>query len=206
MANLITADNDLFTAYVHGQQRRSNRDFLQRHLEQGSNVLREGGRRFMERAREAFESFDMESVERGLRAVKRRLTGRWTENDVRPLFTMGDLQQANVRMQRWLMTSPLARKMAAKDRCWGFRDSYVDLEPGAVGERHTDWKRVHNGQAVTDEEGNTHFVTYFDALDENGHEQLQHDEQRDIIESVDCLEFFLSLGKDDPSSQSNGSL
>ena len=206
MANLITADNDLFTAYVHGQQRRSNREFLQRHLEEGSNLLREGGRRFMERAREAFDSFDLEAVERGLRAVKRRLTGRWTGNEVRPLFTMGDLQQSNLRMQRWLMTSPLARKMATKDRCWGFRDSYVDLEPGAMGERHTDWQKVHNGLAVTDEEENTHFVTYLNALDDDGREELQLDQQNDIIASVNCMEFFLQLGKDDPSSQSNGSL
>lgn len=206
MANVIEAGNDVFSAMMHGRPTANNLRFLGDQLSRASNVIGEATQRFMNRAREAFESYDLEAVDRSLRAIKNKHDHRWQSHEVRALKTIGEFQQASLRMQRWSMANPMLRTLHHKQRCNGWQDTYVDLEPGVWGERHTDWMKVNNGMAVTDEEGNTSFTTYFDAYDEHGAEELTFSEQQDILQSWNYLEHYLRLGGDDPSSPSNGSL
>jgi len=206
MANVIECGGELFTAMLHGRQRVENRSFLADRLDRASDMLTETGRKFMSRAREAFDAFDSEAIERGVRAIKRKLTGRWQEPDIRPLSSIGEFQQASIKSQRWLMADPVLRGLVHKDRAHGYRDTYVDMEPGSVGERHTDYKRVMNGIVVVNEDGDAESTTYYDAIDENGVEALQLDEQNIIIDNWDWQRHYLAQLQDDPSSHSNGSL
>jgi hypothetical protein len=205
MANLITGDDDLFNAYISGSERVENRNFLARQWEKVSSVVSERGKQFMQRTRDVFDSYDTDKVGRGLRAIKRRLSNRWGHNEIVSLGTIGELQNANVKMVRWLAANPRVRKEAHRGRCNGWSDSYVDLEPGLWGEQHTDYKRVMNGMAQTDEEGNTFFVTYFDAI-EDGNEELIFDEQCDIIRGWDLTNDCLDAHLDDPTDVNNGAL
>lgn len=206
MANLIEASGDVFSALMHGRPTVNNRRFLSTQLNNASHVIGEHSRKFMDRAKSMFDSFDLDSIDRSLRAIKNKFDYRWQDHDVRQLSSVEDFQQAALRMQRWMMANPMARKLYHKERCHGWRDTYVDFEPGVWGERHTDWMKVNNGLAVTDEEGNTSFTTYFDAFDEEGKEELTFSEQQDILQSWNYLEHYLRLGGDDPTSPSNGSL
>lgn len=205
MANLITGDNDIFNAYVSGRERVENRNFLARQWDRVSSVISDRGQKFMERAKNVFDAYDTDSIDRGLRAIKRRLDNRWGLNDITSLGTIGQLQTANAKMQRWLMANQKARRMWQKGRCNGFADSYVDLEPGLWGENHSDYRRVMNGIAQTDEDGNTCFVTYFDAIEE-GNEELTFSEQCDILRSWQALEDNLDANLDDPTDPANGAL
>lgn len=206
MANLIQASGDVFSAMVHGHESPRGRRFLEEQLERTSAVIGEGSKRFMERARATFDAFNVDAVERSVRAIKGRLNSRWQDHNVRPLRTLEEFQQATLTMQRWLSANPKGRQLFQKDRCHGWRDTYVDMEPGVWGERHTDWQKVNNGLVVTDEEGNSSITVYFNAFDENGDEELSLAEQRDILESWSFENYYLALGGDDPTSPSNGSL
>lgn len=205
MANLILGGSDLFRAYVSGRERVENRNFLQRQFEKASSVVSERGRQFMQRARDTFEAYDSDLIDRGLRAIKRRLDNRWGSNEIHTLGTIGELQNANPKMIRFLMANTKVRKMHQRGRCHGWGDSYVDLEPGLWGENHSDWKRVMNGIAQTDEEGNSFYVTYFDAI-ENGVEELTFTDQCDVLRSWDALEDNLDAHLDDPTDQGNNAL
>lgn len=205
MANLITGGNDLFSAYVSGRESSSNRSFLAQQLSRASNVISERGRQFMERVKESFDAYDHDSVDRGLRAIKRRLDNRWSVDEISPMMTIGDLQNANPKTVRWMAANPRVRKAKQAGRCHGWADTYVDLEPGLWGERNTDWKRVMNGMAQTDDEGNTHFVTYFDAIDD-GAEELTFTEQCEIQRGWQKTNDYLDANLDDPTDPNNGAL
>jgi hypothetical protein len=206
MSNTASANADVFNAVLFGEQRSENRRFLQRHLEQASSTVTEHGRRFLDRARKTFESYDSASVSRSLRAIKRKLDHRFDLDDIRALRDMGALQNAGFKMQRWNMANPKVRQSWQRGRCHGYADTYVDMEPGALGETHTDYKKVMNGLPVTDDNGDTTWVQYFDALDENGDEELQHDQQLEVLETWDWQNAFQALGGDDSTDPANGSL
>lgn len=205
MANVSIGSYDVFNSMVNGVQSRENLSFLEQRLGEFRDRLTDAGRRVADRARELFDSYDFEGIQRQVRAFKRKMEHRWDRNDIRPLRTIGDLQQAGLQMQRWLMANPTVRRMWQKERCDGWSRSYVDMEPGALGESHTDYKKVMNGLAQQDEEDNTYFVTYFDAI-EDGREELDLDQQLDIRESWSWIEHYLKQGGDDPTSPTNASL
>ena len=59
--------------------------------------------------------------------------------------------------------------------------------------------------AQTDDEGDTTFTTYFDALDD-GNEELTFGEQLDIIRGWQQLEAYMDANLDDPTDPQNGAL
>lgn len=205
MANAISGGDDLFSAYINGKERVENRNFLARQWDNVSSNVQARGKAFLDKARSVFEEYDTDILDRGLRAIKRRMDARWGDNEIGPLGTIGEFQNANVKMIRWMRANPRVRKMAAKGRCHGWGDLYVDLEPGLWGERHSDYQRVMNGMAQTDDEGDTTFTTYFDALDD-GNEELTFGEQLDIIRGWQQLEAYMDANLDDPTDPHNNAL
>lgn len=205
MANVTVSSFDVFSGMVSGPQSRDNINFLERRLDDFRGRLGEVGRRVADRAREFFDSYDFDGIRRTVQAFKRKVENRWTGNEIRAYRSIGEFQHAGLNMQRWMHANPMLRRMWQKERCEGWSKTYVDMEPGAIKETHTDYKKVMNGLAQFDDENNVHFVTYFDAIDD-GTEELELDQQLDIRESWDWLEHYLRLGGDDPSSPGNGSL
>lgn len=205
MASVTVSGFDVFQGMVSGTQSRDTINFLDRKLEEFRGSLSSAGRHVAERARKFFDDYDFEGINRTVRAFQRKLENRFVPNDVRRLRSIGDLQQAGTKMIRWLHANPMLRRTWQKGRCEGWGSKYFDLEPGVVGEAHSDYKKVMNGLTQFTEEGHNYNVTYFDAIEE-GREELDLDQQIDIRESWDWMEHFLSLGLDDPSSESNNSL
>ena len=205
MANVTVSGFDVFQGMISGTQSRDNISFLDRKLEEFKGSLSHAGRHIAERARKFFDDYDFEGINRTVRAFQRKMESRFVPNDVRPMRKIGEFQQAGTTNIRWMHANPTFRRTWQKGRCEGWGDKYFDLEPGSVGESHTDYKKVMNGLTQFTEEGHSYNVTYFDAI-EDGREELDLDQQNDIRESWDWLEHFLSLGGDDPSSPSNNSL
>lgn len=84
-------------------------------------------------------------IERTARNLTRQVKGIFHPNAIMPLLTIAELQSAKPAMQRWLMAMPDYRKLYHRQLCDGFSDSYVDSDPGVVGEDHYDYRRVMNG-------------------------------------------------------------
>ncbi len=207
MATLMSGSDDLFTAYVCGRERAENRSFLSRQLERASTVIGERGRRFLERARAAFDAYDHEAVDRGLRALKATVESRWSDNEIVLCRTIGELQRTNPRNARFLAANPTIRKAVKAGRCHGWSDIYVDLEPGLWGEKHSDWRRVMNGMAVVDaDNGEVVFNRYLDVLDEDGREEITFGEQCVTLRNWDLTDDHMHANLDDPSDPSNGAL
>lgn len=69
---------------------------------------------------------------------------------IAPLYMPDHFRLANLTMQRWVMAEPTVRQAFVDGQVCGYEDTYVDMEPGAVGEHHSDWRHVMNG-IVTDD-------------------------------------------------------
>jgi hypothetical protein len=205
MANAIIGGNDLFSAYIHGAESVKNRNFLSRQWDNVSNAVQTRGRAFIERTRKAFEEYDTDILDRGVRAIKRRMDNRWGDNEVCRYSSIGEFQNANVKMIRWMQANPRIRKATKGGRCNGWEGLYVDLEPELWGENHSDYQRVMNGMNRTDEHGHTHFTTYMNACDEDN-EELTFGSQIDILHSWEQLETYMDANLDDPTDKNNNAL
>jgi hypothetical protein len=205
MANAINCNNDVFSAYIHGTDRVETRNFLARQWEKVSDTVRTRGQAFIARARETFEEYDADIIDRSLRSIKRRINNRWGDNEISLMDSIGEFQNANIKTIRWMRANPRIRKAVKGGRCNGWGDLYVDLEPDLWGDKHSDYQRVMNGMAVTDDEGYTTFTTYFGATDE-GEEELTYGSQLDIIRNWERLEQFMDANLDDPTDPQNGAL
>lgn len=207
MAIAVYADDDTFRALAYGAPRSHDRDYLRDHIASAASRLGRTASAFIERAQQRFDSFDIHALDRKLDALGRKVRHAFDSDDIGPMIKIGEFQQAGILRQRWLMANPKARRLASQDRSWGFRDTYRDMEPGRIGELHSDYRKVTNGIAVSDAEGNTTIPQYFDAYDADYREELKFGDQTMIMQCMWAnLEAIMADGKDDPLDPNNGSL
>lgn len=207
MAIAVYADDNVFQALAYGAPRSEDREYLRDHIENAALRLGRSAGAFIERARERFNSFDLRALDRKLDAVKRKVRHAFDDDNIGPMSRIGEFQQAGINKQRWLMANVKARRLVHSDRMYGWRDSYIDVEPGRFGEAHHDYRCVVNGIARTNEEGHRYIEQFFDVYDEDMREELKFDDQTTILDDMWVnFEAIISEGKDDPSDKNNGSL
>ncbi len=211
MANVFYgADNNEFSAFVHGVIDNDSIATLQSSVYQSTNRLTESGRRFVERAQERFNEIDYDLIRRKVRSVKRKVKTYWDEDRVREISTIASMQHPGETMERWIMTMPSIRNRARSGRTVGYRvngkSSYLDFESDLPDESRSDYKILMNGIAQTCSEGYTRHTTYFDAF-ESGYEELDLSEKMDILFTGENVFNMLNVvNGDDPLDPKNGSL
>lgn len=206
MANFYTGGIDMFNARVYSENHPNTVNFIENQFQNASHAIATAGQQFMAQARERYETFNGSDAMRMARAAVRQLSSHWDRNVIRPLVNVPQLQQAPIVMQRYLMAEPTTRRAYHRQQCDGYSETYYDVQPGAVGEDHYDYRRVMNG--MLQDEGDDDdwcYVEYLDDLHE-GDRELHFEEQIDIRRSwVHQLDAMLAKG-DDPTSPWNSAL
>lgn len=198
-ANIVDGTVDSFNYLVMPEQHPGIQQYLVHQLGQFSNSLNDIGRGFIEKTREIYETVNSSSAIRMAKAAIRMAKGVLHPNTILPFNTLNDLRSAQPIMQRYLMAQPYIRELYHQQRCDGFSDTYVDVEPGKVGEAHYDYRRVMNGivteQVTEDGEDTWSYVTYVDTLKE-GDRELVIEEQAAILHNWEIAKMFHKAGQD----------
>lgn len=208
MANIVYGDTMAFDALAYGEKHPGTLQYLHSQvaqLPQISQTLTDAGRAFMSNAQEIFDQYNSAEALRLARAAINKASSLFQSNTIRPMFVIAELQNAPLIMQRFIMAEPLTRQLFHEQRIDGFSGTYVDLQPGAVGEDHYDYRRVMDGVLVDDDENDWKVTTYLDDLAE-GDRDLTFDEKIDILSTWDWVRAYLKHGEDDPTSSSGGKL
>ena len=204
MINVIHgAGGDVFNALLYPEQSPFHGNYFHTQVTNFNEILTETGQNFMSAARTIYDKINdsagAELARRAIRAAK----GMFNSNLIVPIFNLEDIQLAQPTMQRWVMANPVVRDLYHQQRCSGFADTYVDMEPGTVKETQYDYRRVMNGVIVEDEH-DWHAKIFFDELRE-GDRELTHHEKFDILDTWSIVEMFVKAGKD-PTDPYGGSL
>lgn len=142
------------------------------------------------------------------RAMMRKVGGLFHPNTIMPMTDLDALQSAKPIMQRYLMANRPIRELYHQQRLDGYSDSYVDHQPGAIGDEHYDYRRVMNGivQHYTKEDGTEGWKVsiYGDDLEE-GDRELEIDEQAMILDAWMLAEAALKASLD-PTDVLSGKL
>lgn len=204
MAMAYEGGIDTYQSVTYGQPHQGTLNFLQTMVETPTQMLNDVGQRFMSTVRESFDYFSGEGARRRLRAAGNIISSRWDADVIKPLATLDELQVAPPSMHRWLMAEPTIRHLYHNNQCDGYGDSYVDLEPGKIGEEHSDWRMVMDGIVQETDDG-WYFNQYIeDTLEEDV--ELLADEQFDILRSWEAMATAALNREEDPTSKWNADL
>jgi hypothetical protein len=189
-----------------GVQNQANSDYFASAINgfKQLNFIGDVASRIVESAASAYERFNGSEAMRLARAMTRQVTGMFAPDIIRPLLTIGDLQTAQLTMQRWVMANPVVRGFHMEQRCEGYSDTFTDPHPGVVGEKHYDYRRVMDGVIRVTEDGweAKHYVENLLPDDKS----LSHEDKVDILKTWDVVEAFMAQGMDDPTSPWNAKL
>ena len=202
---LVHGSASSWNALCYPESHPNTTRFLANQLESVSDMLTGAGRSFMERSRAAFEHYNGAAAMRFAREAVRAVQGVFETPGIRQLSTLDEMTRANDIMQRWMMANPVVRERYHAQRMDGYSDTYSDVHGAVSGEEHYDYRRVMDGIVQWDTNGDWSVTQYVEPLLE-GDRDLLFEEQLDIMNGWSAMDLLLSIGKDDPTSNSGGSL
>lgn len=166
------------------------------------DIISESAQNFISRASESFDRFfSSEALARG-RAAMRKVTGLFKRDVVTLLKTAEDFQQASPKNQRYIMAHVGLRKMFHDQMVDGYEGSYVDMQPGSIGNDHHDWRRLRDGDVVENEEGELVRTRHIDMLEQE--EPMELDDKMIHDENHVVLDIILAMSDLDPSNKRGG--
>ncbi|MDR3392245.1 MAG: hypothetical protein P4L77_10985 [Sulfuriferula sp.] len=194
-----------FDALAFGNPHPGTIEYIQRKFETLPQALSERGAAFMADARQKWDSFMGSDAMRKARAVKERLLGGSIYlPDAAMLYeNLSQVQNAGLVMQRYIMSEPTVRKLYHEQRIDGYSTTYVDPQPGRIGEEDYNYRQVMQGAVVDTEDGGWVCRTWVDDVAE-GEVALKFDERSSIRGTWDLVRWYVEQGKDDPTSSEGG--
>lgn len=207
MAQVIYGDEGaMFDALAFSVPHPGTVQFIADQASRFSSNLNQAGQAFVQAVHGVFEWVDQSKAMQLARMVGKKVEGLWQQDIIRPLIDIPSLQTATLTMQRWVMACPDIRALYHTQECEGYVGSYVDMDPGKIGEQHYDYRRAVDGLVMFDEESDDwQATTYFEDLRE-GDRDLLLDEQVDIQSTWAAIRAHVKARKDDPTSLSGASL
>lgn len=201
---VIDGGLETFNALVYGQKHPGTLRYIQSQFNNFTDKLTDAGRSFFSNVEQIYDQFNGSDALRIARDAINKVKMSFTPNEIISLWDLASIQTAGTVMQRWIMAEPTVRSLFHQQKCDGFSDSYIDMQPKAVGEDHYDYRRVMNGMLVFSEEHDWIATNYFDELHDNDRE-LTFDEQIDIQSVWSLMQHAVSVGND-PTNPLGGKL
>jgi hypothetical protein len=205
MINIVYGGSDAFDAVVYGESHPNNLQYFQNQVNSVSNTLTEIGQGFFSNTQKLYEDIHGSEAMRRLRAVVRTAKSLFAPNVVSSMLDIGVMQQAPYVMQRWIMAEPMVREMYQKQICEGYGNSYLDTNPGTIGDTHYDYQRVMHGVVRESEEFDFE-VKFYMSENVEGDRDLTLSEKADIMTTWENVRSLMKRALEDPTSPSNNKL
>ena len=167
------------------------------------DALTEAAQLYVARAEETFDRFYSSDALAKARSAMRKVKGVFAKNVISTMSTIEDFQQAQPRNQRYVMAHVGLRKLYHEQMVDGYSDEYIDLQPGAIGHEHRDWRRIHDGDVFENEEGELERHRYVEMTDEE-EAPVPLDEKMITKDNFTMLDYYLATSDRDPCSKSGG--
>lgn len=180
-----------FSAIMYPTMNVNTHNYILEKCNNVSSTLTNIGRQCVEHAKEIYNKiFDIDYINIARNAIN-ATSNLLSIDHIRALFTKDDFYQAPVSMQRYIMACPDIREVFNMGRCHGFKETYMDVDPGTIGEEHYDYRRVMNNVLVENSEGDIIHNEYCEDL-LPGDRELDHNEKLDILTSWDIARMYFN--------------
>lgn len=191
-------DADTFAAMTYAAPSSRMVDYVRNEFARAQQVMSEAGQHLLYRAEQSFNDFMNSDAFRIARAAMHHGLSMWGRNEIQPLKEVWRVQHAPMVMHRWVMAHPELRTLYHRQQCDGFAETYVDAQPGVVGELHDDYRRIHDGELM-EEDGELFFENLSTDI-ETAADELTYEQQIDILQTFNTVDIAIAQNLD-PSSK-----
>ncbi len=203
-AQVISGDTLEFNALVYPTQHQNTINYIRNGLTNLPATLTQQAKTLFQGAYQYFQDINSSlSKQRAINAIA-AISNFRQENTIYYINNIESSRQATLTMQRWLMAEPTVRNLYHNQQCDGYSDTYIDLEPDAIGEDHYEWRRVMSG-VVNYESDDIVTKMYWDEM-RQGDRELEPFEQLLILDSWEFMKIAVSQMNEDPTNPLGGSL
>lgn len=164
MAQVIYGGENVINELVYGARSDALIQELKNHISIQNPMLNEQGRMYAQQSAQIFEEVSGWDAVRAARKAASAVDGYIQSNQLVVINTVEGLQVAPPRTQRWIMCEPNTRQFYQEGRIDGYSDSYVDIQPAAIGANHYDWTLATNG-----------LVRGYEYVNEDGDDQVRYE-------------------------------
>lgn len=148
MASVIYGGNRELDLFISGEPHPATMQFMKSQAVALGQYIQNTGSTFAQQTLQVFNDFRSEDALRYARTALSRVKSYFQDDNIREIFELADFQNANSKMQRFIMSEETLRRMYHAGRCSGFAGQYVDPFPGQVGQDDYNWRRVMDGVMV----------------------------------------------------------
>ncbi len=203
----ISGDADDFTAAIGSLPSKRVIRGIEQMADRFDDLLSGSSRGFFERTRERTRErrLTVDRFKRKARAVRRATENLFRSDDIRLLDCIGDFQHAPSDQLRFLMAEPTIRKRYKANRCAGYDDRYIDVEPDMIGEDHYDYRVLYDGVARHHDDG-TFGARFYPQELRHSNDELDFEDRVDLVLSNERLRWWMDQEDEDPTSRYNVTL
>ncbi len=212
MAQVVFGGSREYRMLVSGEQHPNTAHYLRNQMTSLQSYIGNSDSSWAQRAIESYNRFSSEHAVRLAQAALRKVDTYFQEDRIMQLDTLAQLQQAGLRMQRFIIANPYVRERYHNQMCDGYQGTYVDMHPQDIGPGHYDYDRVMDGLIVetapTEEDPDGSWVCRVQTDEEilPGDVKLNLVQNDMILTSWATVEHLMRYGEEDPVSPSGGML
>lgn len=206
MATFIdTPATNVFHQGVFGELSSASMDYLHGQLESMKSFGGEFAGMLYQKAATAFDAINGFSAVQSAKMILQQASSMFEADIIRPLFDLESIQNALPVMQNWIMVDPMLRNAWYDGKVEGYTDTYVDPEPGKVGEDMRAYRILMDGVLIPHEENGYQSVHYGERL-YSEEVSLSIADLAAIFTSQENARQIYEAGEYDPTSQYGASL
>lgn len=194
VADVIYGGDESLNALIYKPLDRGTSEYLQRHLDTTLGSIKNLSSRFTSAVRGLYDRFHGEDVL--LRAKLALMSaGKHLNQDVIYPVRYHTYRDINLMMQRYVMSNEEVSNLYKRNKCYGFKDTYIDPEPSVHGKERVDYQRVMDGVLQFEEEsGEGYFCYYTNSMDEE--EELSALDKISVLDTWDVVARLIAEGAD----------
>ncbi len=115
--------------------------------------------RFVSTVRGMYDKFNSSAAIAASKALLYNAGMHFNQDTIYPV-SYDNLSTANLAMQRYIMAQPLMSNLYKKNMCYGFQNTYLNMEPETYGKDRLEYQRVMDGVLQHDKNGDAYIMHY----------------------------------------------
>ena len=112
-------------------------------------------------------------------------------NYIQELLSFEALQQANLTMQRWIMSHPVVRQYYLENNISGYSETYQNAFGNQIGEEDYNYRRVMDSIVQDDPNEDRWFVKHYDEPLYPNDRELENYEKFRILNTWSAIDYIL---------------